>query len=111
MATIFGNTDADIVFPLAVSKTLGVTLNFNFLTNYVPTVVSGDTWNLTVKNAAGTAVLTLTSGSGLTLSGSNIQATMSVSALSAIATGGYSYALNDTTASRTRISGSLVINP
>lgn len=109
MPIIFANADSGVVYPLRISKAAGVTLNFSFLTDNATDDVSGDTWNLEIKDSAGTAKVTLTSGSGLTISGANIEAVVTTSNLSSVASGGYTWSLNDTTSGRTRIQGDCVI--
>ena len=109
MAIKFANTDAGVTWDITVSKAAGSTLYYTFLLDGVNQTISGDTWQFLVKNAAGTTVVTLTSGSGLTIAGSLITAVLSVSSLSALTPGGFSYELDDTTASRTRISGNLIL--
>lgn len=109
MPIIYANSDSGVVYPLRISKAAGATLNFSFLTDNATDDVSGDVWNLKISDASGTAKVTLTSGSGLTLSGANIEAVVSTANLASVASGGYTWSLIDTTSGRTRISGDCVI--
>lgn len=112
MSIKYGNSDADITYDLSVSKAAGVNLTYNFLLNGATEDIHLDTWQLLINNPAGTAVVTLTSGSGLTINGALIAAAITPTNLAALTVlGGYSYQLKDTTAGRTRISGNFLLQP
>ncbi len=110
MPTIWANSDSGLTYPLTVSKSAGATLTMLFSIANVPwTSVNSDTWEFLVLNANGTTAETLTSGAGLTLTASSIAVALNSTTLSAISAGAFSYALKDTTASRTRLSGTFVL--
>lgn len=112
MPLIIANSDSGVKYDLTVSKASGTTLSFSFQLAGAPQDVHADTWQLLINNSAGTAVVTLASGTGLTLAGSNIQAAITTTNLSSLTTyGGYSWQLKDTTTSRTRINGNFILQP